>query len=141
MGIEADLNDVLAHYGIKGMRWGVRRTNEQLDGAHDVTLRTAPGKRIKATGGRERPTHHDAKSAAVLRQRAKRSTTDSLSNAELRQLIERMNLERQYSSLKNDRANPVAKFLSKLLLDQGKKQAGSISAEQGAKLIAALKKR
>lgn len=71
-------DDVLTHYGIKGMKWGVRRTRKQLDAASD-----------------------DAKRASEARDKIKRNrgSTDPLSNQELQQLVTRMNLERQYSSL------------------------------------------
>lgn len=70
-------NDILAHYGIKGMHWGVRRTRQQIDAdAEDVV-------KVKT---------HKAK---VKTNR----TTDVLSNKELQELVNRMNLEQQYSRL------------------------------------------
>lgn len=69
--------DFLAHYGIKGMRWGVRRTAEQLG---RVAKKTA------AKNPRE-----------AQRQASKEAKT--LSDKELRDRINRMNMEKQYSDL------------------------------------------
>lgn len=97
VGAEAAKN-VLEHYGVKGMRWGVRRKRDS-SGPEPVKVQARPGKRVKAKGGKESPVAEDAIEAARLRQIAKRSTTDSLSNKELQALIGRMNLEEQYDRL------------------------------------------
>ncbi|AVD99428.1 hypothetical protein SEA_BING_6 [Streptomyces phage Bing] len=74
----------LKHYGIKGMKWGVRRSDAQLANA-----RSAP-----------KPTlSEDARTAERLHNKVQTKGTGSLSNQEMRQFIERMNLERQYSQL------------------------------------------
>lgn len=69
--------DTLAHYGIKGMKWGVSRTRQQIDAdSADVTrVKEARGK-IKAN-----------------------RTTDVLSNKELQDVVTRLNLEQQYTRL------------------------------------------
>lgn len=82
------LDDFLAHYGVKGMRWGVRRSDEQLDKARsersiakedsaDAAQARAVAEKIKSKGGR----------------------TNTISNQEMQLLINRMNLERNYNSL------------------------------------------
>lgn len=66
-------NDALYHHGIKGMRWGVIRTPEQLG--------------------------HKSK-----KKRAKDMTDD-----ELRKAVNRMNLEKQYNSMINDKSVSIGK--------------------------------
>lgn len=97
---DGDLDRVLEHYGIKGMHWGVRRAVGR-DGRVEVATATqpAPGKRLKAEGGVGQPAHPDAVRAAIARQTAKKSTTDSLSTKDLQDLVQRMNLEQQYARL------------------------------------------
>lgn len=87
----------LRHYGVKGMKWGVRR--KQPSGPVEVTTISRPGERVKAKGGTNLGPSEDAVKKARLHQTARKSTTDSLSNKELRDLVERMNLEVQYQRL------------------------------------------
>lgn len=84
--------DVLAHYGVKGMKWGRRRRS---DGTVEVTGRVAKGS-------------EDHEKAAVL----KKKRVAEMSNAELKQLNERMQLESNYSQLmgkQKGNTSPVAK--------------------------------
>lgn len=78
MGAALDaVDDALQHYGIRGMRWGVRRTRAQIDAdSADVTKKKATQAKIK-----------------------KNRTTDVLSNDELKALNERLNLEQNYIQL------------------------------------------
>lgn len=102
----SDVSDFLAHFGIKGMHWGVRRNN--IGTPSEVTVSHTPGRKVTAKGGEFQPAHEDAKRAAAARQTAKASTTDALSNDELKKLVERMNLEQQYSNLTTKKKSTVS---------------------------------
>lgn len=93
------IDEFLAHYGVKGMKWGVRKDRYGRSGPQEVTLKTKPGRRVTAKGGRRQPASEDAKRTATSRQKAKKSTIDSLSTKELQELVTRMNLENQYKNL------------------------------------------
>jgi hypothetical protein len=70
----------LVHYGVLGMKWGVRRSAAELGRA-----RAGPSAESAAT--------------RVIRKQARSTGTSSLTNKQLQTAINRMNLERQYSSL------------------------------------------
>lgn len=89
----------LEHHGIKGMKWGVRKKRPASTGPEKVTVTKTPGKRVKTSGGRQQHAHPDAVKAAINKQKARKSTTDSLSNAELKALINRMQMEQQYATI------------------------------------------
>lgn len=89
-------NDVLAHFGIKGMRWGVRRTPEQL------------GHRKK---GKSNNRSEDEKEVSSLRKKK----TKNLSNKELEKITKRMNLERQYSELKRKEISAGEQYVNSVL--------------------------
>lgn len=138
------VDDVLAHYGVKGMKWGqhlkahgVKATAKKATAeakAHvkqDVkertstktTVRTKPGQVVRVVGGVGRTPHQDAIAARTAEQIAKKNTLDSLSNQELQHLVNRMNLEAQYRqhASKETRASAGEKFATGLLNDHGDK--------------------
>ena len=124
---ELEFEEVLAHYGVKGMKWGVRKDRGDRDATFrkrakeknpvDVSVSQQPGKYVKGKGGQNQPASEDAITAATYRQQAKASTTDSLSNKELQTLVTRMNLEQQYNNLasQSDRRSRGAKLANKIV--------------------------
>ncbi len=109
-----DVDEFLAHYGIKGMKWGVRRNRSAVD----VSVTATPGKRVKARGGENQPAHEDAVKVATYKRVAAKSTTDALSTKQLQEVVNRMNLEQQY-----DRLRPTT------MSDLGKQFAVKMAAE------------
>ena len=107
------LDDVLAHYGIKGMRWGVRRANPS----------TAP-----ASGD------HDTAKAAKAKVKA--GGLKSLSNDELKTYLERMDLEKRYKKGNPGPKDEATKFIKDTLLNIGKQEAGKFATKQIAKALA-----
>lgn len=86
MQTDERLDTFLAHYGVKGMKWGV--TRNQIRGA--LGQRTAPVGKPSA----------EAKATAKVHAKAKtQKSVQSLSNKELKDAIERMRLEQQYSQM------------------------------------------
>jgi 2'-5' RNA ligase len=73
--------DDLYHYGVKGMRWGVRRSDAELASAP-----SGPKPRLS----------EDARNASKLHDKIQTKGTGSLSNQEMRQYLERMDLERRF---------------------------------------------
>lgn len=116
-----EVDNHLSHYGIKGMKWGVRKRRGGGGSSSaeptDVIIKSRPGK-IETSGGHNQPPSDDAKRAAAYRQKARASSVHSLSNAELKALVERMNLEANYAkALANNRPpkGPVQKFIDNFI--------------------------
>lgn len=105
--------DTAKHFGVKGMHWGVRNAESKarekragITGPTEVTKKIRPGKLVKTSGGAHHGPHEDALRIAETRQKARKSSTDSLSTKDLQELVNRMNLEQQYIRLKaNDPHN------------------------------------
>lgn len=117
----------LEHYGVKGMKWGVRKRRSSAPVDHtptDVTVRSHPGGKIETSGGSNQPAHNDAKKAAAYRQQARASSPSTLSNQQLRALLERTKLETEYAKIRaaelEAAKSPARKFLEKFLADEKK---------------------
>lgn len=128
---DTSLDDVLAHFGVKGMKWGVRKTSAQRSapsevkvdsktarrGASDINVKARAGKGVVSTkGGKKNVADKDAVDAKASRQKAKASTTDALSNAELKKVVDRMQLEQKYRDLqkKEPRVAKGKEFIKQL---------------------------
>ena len=133
---EDELDDFLQHFGVKGMRWGVRKDPV------DVTVDSRrPGRRLKASGGQNQPAHEDAIRSAAVRQRAKASTLDSVSTKDLQELVNRMNLEQQYAKLSANNTSPGRKIVNEILTNTIKQQAARyVNAQATSFMDSKLKK-
>lgn len=110
-------SDELLHYGVKGMRWGVRKDGGSSGGSKikkaakiisPVGYATAKGvkkasttiknsKRARSAQNKYRNLTGSRGSAATKKYRNK--NIDGMSDADLRKAVNRMNLERQYRDL------------------------------------------
>lgn len=95
--------DFLEHYGVKGMRWGVRKREEPNAVAPQAASRVPHGDKrqtkIDVKGGENHPAAPDAIKIAQVKAKYQKSGPAALNNQELRELQERMNLEANVSRL------------------------------------------
>lgn len=91
----------LEHFGVKGMKWGVKRTKKQL---HPVSADHSHAQGIKAKG--------------------KNSGVKALSNKDIQDYMSRLNLERQFKG--TTPSGRAGAFLSSILVGVGKQQATSV---------------
>lgn len=123
--------NILAHHGVKGMRWGVRR--KATVGPTEVIV-SDKRKKIKTSGGKGFPAHSDAVRARVIGQTAKKSGTKALSNQELQDYAKRIQLEQNLKRLSFHEKNAGQKFILTVLGQSGKIQAQDLSNEASAKV-------
>lgn len=140
-----DPNDELYHYGIKGMKWGIRRTPEQLGhvtkkvGDAASSAGKAIGSAAKKAGSaiskkaaeskqnREAKKKHDEE-VKKTQANSKKKISD-LTNDELRDRIQRMQLENQYRSLMPRQESKGKAFVS-TVANQVIKPAATNAARQ-----------
>jgi hypothetical protein len=128
-GRKSHLNDqdqYLCHYGVKGMKWGVRRSDAELghesSGEKEGTRRQRVGNYIKETYSQVSSAIATKRAAKAKAKREKKGPS-AMTGEELTSAISRMQQEKQYRLLKEeaDKANEsgARKFLknvgSKLL--------------------------
>lgn len=90
----------ISHYGVKGMRWGVRKGDSSVGGSGLASKSVAKPRMSE-----------DAKAVEKAFGKIDRGGTDALSNHELQGLVTRLNLEQQYHRLTSE---PSAKQASQI---------------------------
>lgn len=99
-------NNELYHYGVLGMKWGVRKSRPSSSGS---------SKRKKKTNELSPDLEVKTKRKSDLKSRR------TLSDDELKRKIERLKLEREFKELTKEDISPGKKFASELMSSAGKK--------------------
>lgn len=94
--------EMIEHHGIKGQKWGVRRYQNK-DGT-----RTAAGKKRERSNSDE-PAHEDYNKAHNSK------SVKNMSDAELRNRLNRLQMEKQYNQLSSSDVKKGKEFVSKSL--------------------------
>jgi GNAT superfamily N-acetyltransferase len=97
------VGDFLAHFGIKGMKWGKRKP-------HPVTA--------------------EAKQKQGVKDQVKKTKVGSVSNAQLQAAIRRMQLEQDFKRLAVNEKSAVGRWVSSLLLEAGKREVQAYAAKK-----------
>ena len=114
---------VLEHYGVKGMRWGHHKAAPEAVGTSARSIVPHGTKRktkIKVEGGENQPAHEDAVKVAQARTKLVKSGTASLSNKELKDMANRLQLEQQVKQLTTSGGK---KFVGGFFKTQGQQSA------------------
>ena len=98
-------HDDLAHFGIKGQKWGIRRFQNE-DGT-----RTPEGKK--------RDSRHGKSEDYMKSQTAKKRGKEGLSNDELKKLNERLRLEDEFKKLTAEKITASESWVKKSIRDAG----------------------
>ena len=126
------MNNQLYHHGIKGQKWGIRRTPEQL-GSLKKNVDTA------SSFVREAKTLNNSISNMRSHNSQKKSL-ENMNDSELKNIVKRMNLEQQYYDLSSKQIARGRNYVNGILDIAGSALAVTSSALTIAVAIKTLKK-
>lgn len=114
------MSDELYHYGVKGMKWGIRRTPAQL--GHKPTTprkkKSSDDSIIKKAGSKIGTAIKNRRAASKQKKavtKAKKKSISEMSDDELRQQIARLELEKRYRDLQPQKVSKGKSFVSGML--------------------------
>lgn len=102
--------DILKHFGVKGMHWGVRKKNN--------------------------PASSDSAAATSTRKTAKKKGLHTVSNNDLQAAIRRMQLEQDFKRLSVNQKSAATRWISSTLLEIGKREVQQQVAKKVATTVA-----
>jgi hypothetical protein len=107
-------NNNLTHHGILGMKWGVHRSQEQL---------TRDKGHVDAASGVVKEAKNINNAVSGIRSASSRKDLSSMSDQELKERVNRMNMEQQYSMLSSNNTSKGQTYVKNML-----EVAGSVLA-------------
>ena len=114
------MNDELYHHGVLGMRWGVHRNRTASNYARIAESSRGTSSALNSSSNAVKNASH----IGSIRKASKASKEAStMSNQELQERINRMNLERNYTTLKSADTSAGRAYASEIL-----SAAGNIAA-------------
>lgn len=123
------MNNELYHHGIKGMKWGIRRTPAQL--GHPTSSGSSQSVRRQTTNT---PRTSKVKNYTTRNKQPKEDISQ-LSDKELRQRINRLQMERQYAQLTQPEINGGKKFVKDVLTNAARQTATQYAAKYMSKAV------
>lgn len=121
------------HYGVKGMKWGVRKQRPTFSGKRKGKTNA---QRIYERVTKKKTTTEKVKPAAAPR----RKKASEMSDDELRSVISRMQLERTYNQLTTKEISKGRKFVNDVLYNSAKATATTYTTKAMTKAIEKLLK-
>lgn len=103
-------NTYLEHHGIKGMKWGVRRTKAQL--GYKVGFRK---KKKKSVESKDTKSENQNKKTSKKKSKSVKDMSDEELRAKINRLENRLEMEKRYKDLSSKDISKGKKFTSRVI--------------------------
>lgn len=127
-------NEYLKHFGILGMKWGIRRYQPYPKGEGHKGRYTGKKNNIEKIKTKKSKKKEDKQQKKELKKNPV-SPAKSMSDDELRQLINRLNMERQYDKLTTAEKTKGQKMADEVLTNAAKQIATRFVMDRVEKVI------
>lgn len=123
----------LLHYGVLGMKWGVKKARKSSDTV-DETRRNSntQNSNTQKSNTQNSNTKQQSKKFVTKKQRQKQIMEDlnSMSDKELRERLNRMQMEQQYIRMMTPEKSAAKKQVEQFLINEGRNLASQMLREQ-----------
>lgn len=136
------MNDELKHYGVLGMKWGVRKS---VSGYKRAGMLTKKRQLAKDKKDLEKVQSGKGKSVGFIKKKSKQKTKkkrtiSDMSNEELKSRNQRLQLESQYKSLSSQSTSSGKKFVTSFVEGTGKATQTAVQTAIATAAVSAGKK-
>ena len=123
----------LLHYGVLGMKWGVKKARKSSDTVDETRKKSnTQNSNTQKSNTQNSNTKQQSKKFVTKKQRQKQIMEDlnSMSDKELRERLNRMQMEQQYIRMMTPEKSAAKKQVEQFLINEGRNIASQMLREQ-----------
>ena len=128
----------LLHYGVLGMKWGVKKARKSSDTVDETRRKSntqnsnTQNSNTQKSNTQNSNTKQQSKKFVTKKQRQKQIMEDlnSMSDKELRERLNRMQMEQQYIRMMTPEKSAAKKQVEQFLINEGRNLASQMLREQ-----------
>ena len=123
----------LLHYGVLGMKWGVKKARKSSDTVDETRRKSnTQNSNTQKSNTQNSNTKQQSKKFVTKKQRQKQIMEDlnSMSDKELRERLNRMQMEQQYIRMMTPEKRAAKKQVEQFLINEGRNLASQMLREQ-----------
>ena len=123
----------LLHYGVLGMKWGVKKARKSSDTVDETRKKSnTQNSNTQKSNTQNSNTKQQSKKFVTKKQKQKQIMDDlnSMSDKELRERLNRMQMEQQYIRMMTPEKSAAKKQVEQFLINEGRNLASQMLREQ-----------
>lgn len=123
----------LLHYGVLGMKWGVKKARKSSDTVDETRRKSnTQNSNTQKSNTQNSNTKQQSKKFVTKKQKQKQIMEDlnSMSDKELRDRLNRMQMEQQYIRMMTPEKSAAKKQVEQFLINEGRNIASQMLREQ-----------
>lgn len=123
----------LLHYGVLGMKWGVKKARKSSDTVDETRRKSnTQNSNTQKSNTQNSNTKQQSKKFVTKKQKQKQIMDDlnSMSDKELRERLNRMQMEQQYIRMMTPEKSAAKKQVEQFLINEGRNLASQMLREQ-----------